>query len=63
MWDEKSVYPRIETGYVLTKIMNDGLAEKFINQTFTQRNAILKNKYYNPKNLSVQNVRVKEKDF
>ena len=31
MWDAKSVYPRIETGY--TPDMNNELVEKFNNQT------------------------------
>ena len=49
MWDEKSIYPRIETSYAFTRDMNDELIEKFNNKTFTQGNAILKIKYYNPK--------------
>ena len=40
MWDEKSIYPRIETGYAFTRDMNDVLVEKFNNQTFTQGSAI-----------------------
>ena len=32
MWDEKSIYPRIETGYAFTRDMNDELVEKFNNQ-------------------------------
>ena len=35
MWDEKSIYPRIETGYAFTRDMNDELVEKLNNQTFT----------------------------
>ena len=62
MWVEKSVYPRIETGYAHRKDMNDELVEKFNNQTFTQGSAILKIKYYNPKNLIVQHLPIKEKD-
>ena len=42
MWDEKSNYSKIETGYVQTKYMNNGLVEKFKTQTFTQGSAILK---------------------
>ena len=44
MWDENSIYPRVETGYAYNKDMNDELVEKFNNQTFTQGSAILKNK-------------------
>ena len=36
MWDEKSIYPRIETGYACTKDMNDELVEKFNTGNFTQ---------------------------
>ena len=61
MWDKSSIYPKIETGYAFTPDMNDELVEKFNNQTFTQGYAILKIKYYNPKNLIVQHLPVKEK--
>ena len=46
--DEKSLYPRILTGYAFTADMNEDLVNKIINQTFTQGSAILKIKYYNP---------------
>ena len=62
MWDKKSIYPRIETGYAYTRDMNDELAEKFNTGNFTQRSDILKIKYYNPKNLIVQHIPVKEKE-
>ena len=62
MQDEKSIYPRIETGYAYKKIMNDELVEKFNNQTFNQGSAILKNKFYHPKSLVVQHIPVKEKE-
>ena len=61
MWDPKSIYPTIETGYAFTKDMNDDLVEKFNNQTFTQGSAILKIKCFYPKNLIVQHLPVKEK--
>ena len=32
MWDEKSIYPRIETGYAFTRDMNDELVVNFNNQ-------------------------------
>ena len=50
MGDELSIFPKIETGYAFTPDMNDELVEKFNNQTFTQGSAIMKIKYYNPKN-------------
>ena len=61
MWDENSIYPRVETGYAYTNDMNIELVEKFNNQTFTQGSAILMIKYYNP-NLIVQHLPVKEKE-
>ena len=42
MWDEKSIYPRIETGFSFTRDMNKFLVHRFNNQTFTQGSAILK---------------------
>ena len=62
MWDKVSLYPRIETGYAFTPDMNDELVEKFNAQTFTQGSAILKIKYYDPKDLIVQHIPVKEKE-
>ena len=40
MWDENSVYQRIETGYACTEDMNDELVDKFNNGIFTKRTAI-----------------------
>ena len=62
MWDEKSIYPRIETGYDFTTDMNDELVNEFNNQNFNRGSAILKIKYYNPKNLIVQHIHIKEKE-
>ena len=62
MWDEKSIYPRIETGYAFTTDMNNELVEKFNIQTFTQGSAILKIKYYNPRDLIIQHLPIKEKE-
>ena len=41
--------------------MNNELVEKFKNQTFTQGSAVLKIKYYNPKNLIIQHLPVEKK--
>ena len=41
--------------------MNNELVERFNNQTFARGSAILKIKYYNPKNLIVQHLPVKKK--
>ena len=62
MWDPKSIYPKIETGYAFKREMNDELVEKINNQTFTQGSAILKIKYFNQKILIVQHPPVKEKE-
>ena len=61
MWDEKSIYPRIETGSACTQYMNGELEEKFKPGNFTQASANSKIKYYNPKKLIVQHLPVKEK--
>ena len=62
MWDENSIYPRIETGYAYTRDMNDELVNKFNTQNFNQVSAILKIKYYNPRDLIVQHIPIKEKE-
>ena len=61
MSDPESIYPRIETGYAFTKDMNDELVNKFNTQSFTQGSAVLKIEYYNPKNLIVQHLPIKER--
>ena len=62
MWDENSIFPRIETGYAFTRDMNDELDIKFNTGNFDQGSAILKIKYYNPRDLIVQHLPVKEKE-
>ena len=62
MWDEKSIYPRIETGYAYQSDMNDELVEKFNTGKFNKGSAILKIKYFNPKNLIVQHIPIKVKE-
>ena len=42
--------------------MNNELVEKFNTGNFTQGSAISKIKYYNPKNLIVQHIPIKEKE-
>ena len=44
MWDEKSIYPRIETGYALNEDMNDELVEEFKTQTYDQGSAFVEKK-------------------
>ena len=62
MWDPESIYRKIESGYAFKREMKDVLVEKFNNQNFNQGSAILKIKYYNPKNLIVQHLPDKEKE-
>ena len=64
MWDENSVYPKIETGFAFKPHMNIVYVEAFNNQTFNQdgdESAILRIKYNNPRNLIFQHLPVKEK--
>ena len=64
MWDENSVYIKIETGFAFKPHMNDLYVEAFNSQTFSQdgdESAILKIKYYNSTNLIFQHLPVKEK--
>ena len=64
MWDEKSVYPKIESGFAFKPYMNKTYVEAFNNETFNQdgdESAILRIKYYNPPNLVFEHLPVKEK--
>ena len=64
MWDEKSVYPKIETGFAFKPHMNDVYVEAFNNQTFNEdgdESAILTIKYHNPHDLIFQHLPIKEK--
>ena len=62
MSDPESIYPPIETGYAFTPDLIEDSVNKFNSQTFTQGSAIIKIKYYNPKNLFVQHLPVKEEE-
>ena len=51
MWDEISVYPKIESGFAFKPHMSNVYVEAFNNQTFNQEgdeSAILRIKYHNP---------------
>ena len=64
MWDENSVFPKIETGFAYKPHVNDVFVEAFNNQTFNQdgdESAILTIKYYKSPNLIIQHLPVKEK--
>ena len=64
MWDENSVYPKKESGFAFKPHMNKTYVEAFNNQTFNQdgdESAILRKKYYNPRDLIFQHLPFKEK--
>ena len=64
MWDENSVYPKKESGFVFTPHMNDVYVIAFNDQTYNEdgnESAILKIKYYSPLNLIFHHLPVKEK--
>ena len=64
MWDEKSVYPKIDTGFAFKPDTNSVYVEAFNNQTFNEdgdESAILTIKDYNPPDLIFQHLPVKEK--
>ena len=64
MWDENSVYPKVETGFAFKPHMNDVYVETFNNQSFNDdgdESGILTIKYCNPLNLIFQHLPVKEK--
>ena len=64
MWDETSVYPKIESGFVFALLMNDVYVKAFNDQTCIEdgnESAILRIKYYNPPDLIFQHLPVKEK--
>ena len=58
----KKVYILKETGYAFTPDMNNSLVEMFNNQTFNKGSAILKIKYYNPRDRIVQHLPLKENE-
>ena len=63
MWDEKSVYPKVETGFASKPHMIDVNVKAFNDQTFNHdgdESAIFKTKKYNPSNFMFQHLPVKE---
>ena len=64
MWDENSVYPKLESGFAFVPHMNDAYVKAFNDQTFNEggdKSAMLTIKYYNPPNLIFQHLPIKEK--
>ena len=62
MKGEESIFARIKTGYAFTTNMNDDLDENFNKQTSFEGSAILKFRFYNPKDLIVQHLPVEERE-
>ena len=64
MWDENSVYPKIETGFAFKPHMNDVYVEAFNNQSFNEdgdESAILTIKYHNPPDFNIYQLKKKVK--
>ena len=53
-------YPKIETGYAFTKDMSSDIVNQFNSGKTEFASAILKVKYYNPKDIVIQHLPVKE---
>ena len=64
MWDEDSVYPKIETGFAFKPDKKDAYVETFNSKTFNQNgneSPVLTIKNYNPPDFIFQQLPVKEK--
>ena len=64
IWEENSVYPKIESGFVFAPHMNDVYVKAFNDQTFNEdggESVILRLKPYNPPILILEHFPVKEK--
>ena len=64
IWDEKSVYPKIECGFAFKPHMHNIYVEAFNSQSFNhygKESGILSIKIYNPPNLIPQHLPFKEK--
>ena len=63
MWDENSVFLKMEIGFASKQHMNNIYVEAFNNQTFSRdgkKNALLQTKYYNPLDLIFQHLPIKK---
>ena len=60
MLDLKSIYPKLETGYVFTKNMKDELVEKFNGVIFNRGSALFKKRILVQKKLILQSFPVKK---
>ena len=59
MWDEKTVYPKIESGFAFTPHMNKVYVEVFQKQTFNQDGN--ESAIFNPPNLVFQHIAINKK--
>ena len=65
MWDESSVYPKLETAFAFKPEMKKTYVNAFNNQTFNEDGdepAILRIKQYHPPDIIFEHLPVKEKD-
>ena len=63
VWDEKSIYPKLDSGFAGKPRMKDIYIEALNKQAFNQignESAILKKKFYNPQNFIFHHLLVKE---
>ena len=61
MWDDNSIYPTGKSGFSFNVDMNFEIIEKFNSGNFNWGCAILRVKYYNPPDLKLQRLSVKER--
>ena len=64
VYDDQSVYPKTETSFAYKPHMNDVNVEVFNNQSIIEdgdESAIIKTKFYKPRELIFQHLPVKEK--
>ena len=60
MLDEKSIYPKIETGFAFTAVVNREIVVKMNAQTIIHGGAIVKVPFYNPSDLIFLHLLVRE---
>ena len=61
MWDENSIYSKIETDYAFTDDMNDEIVEKIDSKLFTRGSVFLKSNMIFSSDLIVQHLPDKAK--
>ena len=61
MWDENSMYSKMETDYAFTDDMNDEIVEKIDTKSFTRSSVFLKSNMISSSDLIVQHLPDKAK--